>query len=132
MTEEGIKFEYLDGASKSRQEKVDRFNNDETIPVFLLSLKAGGTGLNLTGADTVIHYDMWWNPQVEDQATDRTHRIGQEKSVNVIKLVVKDTIEEKVLALQQQKRKLFENIMDGIPTKLGELDEKDLRFLLGE
>ncbi|MCH2204677.1 MAG: SNF2 family helicase [Lentisphaerales bacterium] len=132
MTEEGIKFEYLDGASKNRQDKVDRFNNDETIPVFLLSLKAGGTGLNLTGADTVIHYDMWWNPQVEDQATDRTHRIGQEKSVNVIKLVVKDTIEEKVLALQQQKRKLFENIMDGIPTKLGELDEKDLKFLLGE
>ncbi|MCM8534887.1 MAG: SNF2 family helicase [Lentisphaeraceae bacterium] len=132
LSEEGIKFEYLDGASTNRQDKVDRFNGDDTIPVFLLSLKAGGTGLNLTGADTVIHYDMWWNPQVEDQATDRTHRIGQKKSVNVIKLVVKGTIEEKILELQQKKRKLFENIMDGIPTKLGDLDETDLRFLLGE
>ena len=132
LTEEGIPFEYLDGASQNRQEKVDRFNEDENIPIFLLSLKAGGTGLNLTGADTVIHYDMWWNPQVEDQATDRTHRIGQTKAVNVIKLVVKDSIEEKVLSLQQQKRKLFENLMNGIPQKLGELTKDDLKFLLGE
>lgn len=131
LTEEKIKFEYLDGATQNRQEKVDRFNEDESIPVFLLSLKAGGTGLNLTGADTVIHYDMWWNPQVEDQATDRTHRIGQTKAVNVIKLVVKDSIEEKVLKLQQKKRDLFENLMQGIPQKLGELTKEDLQFLLG-
>ena len=132
LTEEGIPFEYLDGSTQNRQEKVDRFNEDETIPIFLLSLKAGGTGLNLTGADTVIHYDMWWNPQVEDQATDRTHRIGQTKAVNVIKLVVKDSIEEKVLKLQGLKRKLFENLMDGIPQKLGELTKEDLQFLLGD
>ena len=131
LTDEKIKFEYLDGATQNRQEKVDRFNEDESIPVFLLSLKAGGTGLNLTGADTVIHYDMWWNPQVEDQATDRTHRIGQTKAVNVIKLVVKDSIEEKVLKLQQKKRDLFENLMQGIPQKLGELTKEDLQFLLG-
>jgi SNF2 family DNA or RNA helicase len=132
LTDEKIRFEYLDGSSSNRQDKVDRFNEDETITVFLLSLKAGGTGLNLTGADTVIHYDMWWNPQVEDQATDRTHRIGQTKSVNVIKLVVKDSIEEKVLALQEKKRQMFENIMNGVPQKLGDLTEDDLRFLLGE
>ncbi|MCM8529110.1 MAG: SNF2 family helicase [Lentisphaeraceae bacterium] len=132
LADEGIKFEYLDGSTQNRQEKVDRFNEDDTIPIFLLSLKAGGTGLNLTGADTVIHYDMWWNPQVEDQATDRTHRIGQTKAVNVIKLVVKDSIEEKVLSLQNQKRKLFENLMDGIPQKLGELSKEDLTFLLGD
>lgn len=130
LKDENIKFEYLDGGTNERQQKVDRFNEDESIPVFLLSLKAGGTGLNLTGADTVIHYDMWWNPQVEDQATDRTHRIGQTKAVNVIKLVAKNSIEEKILTLQKQKRKLFENLMDGIPQKLGDLTQDDLKFLL--
>lgn len=75
----GIKYEYLTGKTKDRQGAVERFNNDPTIPIFLISLKAGGTGLNLTGADYVIHYDPWWNPAVEDQATDRAYRIGQKK-----------------------------------------------------
>ncbi|NQZ58277.1 MAG: SNF2 helicase associated domain-containing protein [Lentisphaeraceae bacterium] len=132
LKDEGVIFEYLDGSTTNRQEKVDRFNEDETIKIFLLSLKAGGTGLNLTGADTVIHYDMWWNPQVEDQATDRTHRIGQTKPVNVYKLVARDTIEDKVLKLQDKKRELFQNVMDGVPQKLGDLNEEDLRYLLSD
>jgi SNF2 family DNA or RNA helicase len=76
---DGVKYEYLDGSTDDRMDRVDRFNADSSIPVFLISLKAGGTGLNLTGADTVVHFDPWWNPAVEDQATDRAHRIGQDK-----------------------------------------------------
>ena len=79
--------------------------------LFLLSLKAGGTGLNLTAADTVIIYDPWWNPAVESQAADRTHRIGQTKPVNILKLVVKDTIEEKVQLLQEHKRRIFDDVI---------------------
>src|SRR5262249_3278012 len=93
LEEDGIKYEYLDGSTKDRQERVDRFQNDPTVTVFLISLKAGGMGLNLTGADTVVHFDPWWNPAVEDQATDRAHRIGQTKVVTAYKLVAKGTIE---------------------------------------
>ena len=89
---------------------VDKFNEDNT-PVFLISLKAGGTGLNLTGADMVIHYDPWWNRSVQNQATDRAHRIGQKKSVQVYKLIVKDSIEEKILKLQEQKSDLADSII---------------------
>ena len=89
---QGIRFSYLDGSSKNRLQIVKEFNEDKKIPVFLVSLKAGGTGLNLVGADTVIHYDMWWNPAVESQATDRVHRIGQKESVSVYKLVTLGTI----------------------------------------
>jgi len=126
----GIAYEYLDGSTKNRQERVDRFNRDDTIPVFLLSLKAGGTGLNLTGADTVIHYDQWWNPMVEDQATDRTHRIGQTRTVTAVKLIVRHTIEEKILELQAGKRDLFQQLLAGAPTKLGDLSPEDVEFLL--
>jgi SNF2 family DNA or RNA helicase len=100
----GIPFCYLDGSTKDRLGECNRFNRSPDIPVFLISLMAGGTGLNLTGADMVMHYDPWWNPAVEDQATDRAHRIGQKKTVYVIKMIASDTIEEKVLALQRRKQ----------------------------
>lgn len=102
----GVPFEYLDGTSKNRVNIVKRFNEDASIPVFLVSLKAGGSGLNLVGADTVIHYDMWWNPAVENQATDRVHRIGQLNSVSSYKLVTLNSIEEHIVKLQDRKRGL--------------------------
>ena len=103
LDEAGVKYCYLDGSTKDRLGECNRFNHDQSIPVFLISLMAGGTGLNLTGADMVMHYDPWWNPAVENQATDRAHRIGQKKKVYVVKLIASDTIEEKVLALQRRK-----------------------------
>jgi superfamily II DNA or RNA helicase len=99
-----LKYCYLDGSTKNRQAMVREFNTNRSIPVFLISLKAGGSGLNLTGADMVIHYDPWWNPAVEDQATDRAHRIGQKNTVYSVKLITKDTVEEKVLQMQQRKQ----------------------------
>lgn len=108
-----IPFCYLDGASKDRFEQVDKFNMSPDIPVFLISLKAGGTGLNLTSADYVIHYDPWWNPAVESQATDRTHRIGQTRQVFSYKLICQNTVEEKILKLQEAKRGVAEAIIPG-------------------
>lgn len=105
---EGMPYCYLDGATKDRLAQCARFNQTPTIPAFLISLKAGGTGLNLTGADTVVHFDPWWNPAAEEQATDRAHRIGQKKTVQAIKLIAQDTIEEKVLELQRRKQTLIE------------------------
>ena len=109
---EGISFSYLDGSvpSEKRMNMVKDFNEGETS-VFLISLKAGGTGLNLTSADVVIHFDPWWNPAVEEQATDRAHRIGQKNVVEVIKIIAKGTIEEKILALQEDKKKLISELM---------------------
>ena len=104
LQERGIPFCYLDGSTKDRLGECNRFNRSPEIPVFLISLMAGGTGLNLTGADMVIHYDPWWNPAVEDQATDRAHRIGQKKTVYVMKMIASGSIEEKVLALQRKKQ----------------------------
>jgi SNF2 family DNA or RNA helicase len=104
LGERGWNFCYLDGATKNRADVVRRFQEDEAVPVFLISLKAGGVGLNLTGADTVIHVDPWWNPAVEAQATDRAHRIGQERVVTSYKLIARDTVEEKILKLQERKR----------------------------
>lgn len=120
----GILFEYLDGSSKNRMAIVKRFNETETIPVFLVSLKAGGSGLNLVGADTVIHYDMWWNPAVESQATDRVHRIGQKNSVSAYKLVTLNSIEEKIVVLQNRKR--------GIVKKIVSCDEEAIAKLTWE
>jgi len=108
-----IPFAYLDGASKDRFEQVESFNNDPDIPIFLISLKAGGTGLNLTAADYVIHYDPWWNPAVENQATDRTHRIGQTKKVFSYKLICENSVEEKILQLQEQKKGVADAIIPG-------------------
>lgn len=109
---EGINFSYLDGSvpSEKRMHMVKSFNEGENS-VFLISLKAGGTGLNLTSADIVIHFDPWWNPAVEEQATDRAHRIGQKNVVEVIKLIAKGTIEEKILSLQEEKKKLISELM---------------------
>lgn len=124
----------IDGSvpSKKRAELVDKFNEDDTN-VFLIMLKSGGTGLNLTSADVVIHLDLWWNPQAENQATDRTHRIGQNKTVEVIKLVTKGTIEERILELQEKKQVLSDKLIesDHVDTEiLKRLTEEDIRNLL--
>ena len=111
LEREGIKYEYLTGKTKDRQAAVENFNNNPTIPIFLISLKAGGTGLNLTGADYVIHYDPWWNPAVEDQATDRAYRIGQTKKVLVYRLITKNTVEEKIQKLKTIKRNLVDSVI---------------------
>ncbi len=134
LNKEDISTYVIDGSvpSKQRQILVDAFNKDKTN-VFLIMLKSGGTGLNLTSADVVIHLDLWWNPQAENQATDRTHRIGQTKTVEVIKLICKGTIEEKILSLQEKKKllsdKMIEEEMDD-NTYLKSLSEKDIRDLL--
>jgi len=127
--ENKIMYEYLDGNTKNRFERVQNFNNNKNINLFLLSLKAGGTGLNLTGADTVIIYDPWWNPSAELQATDRAHRIGQTKSVTTFKLVVKNSIEEKILELQERKKGLFNGIIENT-TAFNKLTDKDIGYLL--
>jgi superfamily II DNA or RNA helicase len=133
LDKKGIPYEYLTGETPpdKRAEAVERFNNTTTSPVFLISLKAGGTGLNLTGADYVIHYDPWWNPAAEDQATDRAHRIGQTKSVFVYRFIARGTVEEKILKLQARKRELVDAILTtnkGAAGKLFTLD--DLRDIL--
>ncbi len=111
LDEDKIRYEYLDGSTIDRAERIDRFQEDPTVPVFLISLKAGGSGLNLTAADTVIHFDPWWNPAVEEQATDRAHRIGQKKVVSVYRLVAAGTIEEKILQLKQKKKDLVAAVL---------------------
>ncbi|MBQ8846454.1 MAG: DEAD/DEAH box helicase, partial [Lachnospiraceae bacterium] len=133
LTEAEIPYFYLCGSTKpaERQEYVKRFNAGEG-DLFLISLKAGGTGLNLTGADTVIHFDPWWNPAVEDQASDRAHRIGQEKNVHVIKLLTKGTIEEKIFRLQQKKQDLFNAVIEAGETFLNKLTEEEIRELFAD
>lgn len=128
----GYTYEYIDGQvpAKERLERVNRFNADPSIPVFLISLKAGGTGLNLTGADYVIHYDPWWNPAVENQATDRAHRIGQTRHVFNYKLITRGTVEEKIIALQKKKKELAELVIGaGDESIAKELTKEDLEFL---
>lgn len=130
LNREGVRTLYLDGETKPslRQELCDRFNGGEG-QVFLISLKAGGTGLNLTGANLVIHYDPWWNPATEDQATDRAHRIGQTRDVDVLRLIAKDTIEEKVTDLSKRKRAIFDQVVLAGETALSSLTEEDIRAL---
>ncbi len=123
-----IPFCYLDGASKDRFDQVDKFNNSSDIPIFLISLKAGGTGLNLTSADYVIHYDPWWNPAVEDQATDRTHRIGQTRQVFAYKLICRNTVEEKIVGLQSAKKDVADAIIPGAEAWKS-LSREDLEML---
>jgi SNF2 family DNA or RNA helicase len=127
----GYPYEYIDGQTpaKERLDRVNRFNASTTVPIFLISLKAGGTGLNLTGADYVIHYDPWWNPAVENQATDRAHRIGQTRHVFNYKLITKGTVEEKILALQKKKKKLADLVIGGDEGVAKELTHEDLEFL---
>jgi SNF2 family DNA or RNA helicase len=114
LDELNYSYFYMEGSTKvaERNDYVKRFNAGEG-QVFLISLKAGGTGLNLTGSDTVIHFDPWWNPSVEAQASDRAHRIGQKNVVNVIKIIAKDTVEERVINLQESKKELIEDIING-------------------
>ena len=123
-------FCYLDGATKNRQDVVNRFQGDATIPVFLISLKAGGVGLNLSAADTVIHFDPWWNPAVEAQATDRAHRIGQTRVVTAYKLIARDTVEEKILRLQEKKRAAIDAAIDSEEPLMSGLTTEELEELL--
>lgn len=129
MKEDDVTYEYLDGSTKDRADRVDRFQNDPSVPVFLISLKAGGTGLNLTAADTVIHFDPWWNPAVEQQATDRAHRIGQTKVVTAYRLVAAGTIEEKILQLKAKKRELVASVLSEDAGGAKKLTKSDLEEL---
>lgn len=129
MKEDGVSYEYLDGSTKDRSQRVDRFQGDPSVPVFLISLKAGGTGLNLTAADTVIHFDPWWNPAVEQQATDRAHRIGQTKVVTAYRLVAAGTIEEKIQLLKGKKKELVASVLSEDAGGAKKLTKSDLEEL---
>lgn len=131
LAERGWRSCYLDGSTKNRGEVVKRFQEDGEIPVFLISLKAGGVGLNLTAADTVIHVDPWWNPAVEAQATDRAYRIGQERVVTSYKLIARGTVEEKILTLQEKKRALIESLVDGEVGSAGISESEVMEILQG-
>ncbi len=122
-------YSYLDGTTRDRKSVINKFQEDPTVKVFLISLKAGGLGLNLTAADYVIHMDPWWNPAVEEQATDRAHRIGQKNKVFVYKYIVKNTVEEKVLRLQEEKKKLFSTIITSEKSLVKELSIDDLKAI---
>jgi SNF2 family DNA or RNA helicase len=130
LAAEGVEFCYLDGSTTDRAAVVERFQTNAEIPVFLISLKAGGVGLNLTGADTVIHFDPWWNPAVEDQATDRAHRIGQTKVVTSYKLITRDTVEEKILTLQNRKREIIQATIGGEEEFAAALNWEEIQELL--
>ena len=130
LAAEKIEFCYLDGSTTDRAAVVERFQTQAGIPVFLISLKAGGVGLNLTGADTVIHFDPWWNPAVEDQATDRAHRIGQARVVTSYKLITRDTVEEKILILQNRKRAVIQSTISGEEEFAASLNWEEIQELL--
>jgi SNF2 family DNA or RNA helicase len=127
---QGVTYEYLDGRTRDRQAKVERFQSDPDCGLFLISLKAGGLGLNLTAADYVFLLDPWWNPAVEAQAVDRAHRIGQAKPVFAFRLIARDTVEEKVLQLQDSKRTLAREIISSDDTLVRSLTRDDLERLL--
>ena len=131
LAERGLDHCYLDGSTKDRGAVVERFQSDETVPVFLISLKAGGVGLNLTAADTVVHFDPWWNPAVEDQATDRAHRIGQTRVVTNYKLITRGTVEEKILNLQRKKREIIAATLTGEEAFTESLSWDEIQELLG-
>lgn len=128
LTAEKLSYVKLTGETKNRAKPISEFQNGN-VPIFLISLKAGGTGLNLTAADTVIHYDPWWNPAVEDQATDRAHRIGQQKAVFVYKLLTAGTVEETIQEMQQKKRQLIEGLFSETGSKKGVISADDLQNL---
>lgn len=132
LEREGIPFYTLTGSTdkETRKELVDKFQEDD-VPVFCISLKAGGTGLNLTAADIVIHYDPWWNLAVQNQATDRAHRIGQKNAVTVYKLVTKDSVEENILRLQERKKELAEQVLGGEGIGSGSFTKDELREIIG-
>ena len=130
LEEKGVARCRLDGSTRDRKGVVNRFATDASIPVFLISLKAGGHGLNLTQADTVILYDPWWNPAAEEQAAARAHRMGQTLPVHVHRLITAGTVEEKILDLQATKRDLAESVVRSEEEALGALSLGDLRELL--
>ena len=132
LKKEGIDYYLLTGSvnKEKRMQMVESFNNDD-VPVFCISLKAGGTGLNLTSADIVIHYDPWWNVAVQNQATDRAHRIGQKHVVTVYKLVAEGTIEEKIIDIQERKKKLAEQVLEGEGMDSASFTKEEILELLG-
>jgi SNF2 family DNA or RNA helicase len=125
-----IEFTYLDGSSTDRKEQVDRFNREKSIKVFLISIKAGGLGLNLTEADYVFILDPWWNPAVEAQAVDRAHRIGQKKKVFTYKFITRNTVEEKILMLQQRKLRLTTDLITTEESFMKQLTREDIEQML--
>jgi SNF2 family DNA or RNA helicase len=131
LDEMGLSHFYLRGSTppKDRIEMVDAFNEGEA-DVFLISLKAGGTGLNLTGANTVILYDLWWNPAVEEQAAGRAHRMGQKQVVEIWRMISEGTIEERMDDLQNEKRELFQKVIQGNEAQLQQMTEEDIRLIL--
>ena len=132
LKEEEIKTYYIYGQTKAsdRLKMCEEFNTKDDTKVFLISLKAGGTGLNLIGADIIIHLDPWWNVAAENQASDRAHRIGQTRTVNVIKMICKDTIEEKVIKLQEAKKDLMDKFIGEGEKGVVSLSDEDIKFLL--
>jgi SNF2 family DNA or RNA helicase len=130
LQEKQITFAYLDGKTRDRQAEVERFQNDPKCRLFLISLKAGGLGLNLTAAEYVFLLDPWWNPAVEMQAVDRSHRIGQTRTVFAYRLIARDTVEEKVLELQRSKRDLADAIINADNSLIRDLRPEDLALLL--
>jgi SNF2 family DNA or RNA helicase len=130
LDEQNVSYAYLDGSTIDRQKQVELFQNDDSIKLFLISLKAGGLGLNLTAADYVFILDPWWNPAVEAQAIDRAHRIGQQKTVFTYKMISKNTVEEKILALQKSKLKLANNLINTEETFVKALTKDDILVLL--
>jgi SNF2 family DNA or RNA helicase len=130
LRQQRIPFAYLDGQTRDRQQRVEQFQNDPDCPLFLISLKAGGLGLNLTAADYVFLLDPWWNPAVEAQAIDRAHRIGQTRHVYACRIIARDTVEEKVLTLQQNKRALADAIINADNSLIRTISREDLEMLL--
>ena len=129
LDETGVEHLYLDGATRNRQELIDRFSQDESVRLFLISLKAGGSGLNLMAADTVIIYDPWWNPAVESQAVDRAHRIGQNRTVSVYRLVTENSVEQKIMELKARKSKLVDALINENGLSTVNLSKSDLESL---
>ncbi len=127
----GIDFLLMTGATRNRKSLVERFQDDDACKVFLMTLKTGGLGLNLTAADYIFIFDPWWNKAAENQAIDRTHRIGQDKTVFSYKLITRGTIEEKILELQNLKSELFDSLISSDGASIKSLDEKDVEFVLG-
>src|SRR4029450_1156215 len=130
LEQRNITYEYLDGQTRNRKERIDRFQTDAGCGVFLISLKAGGLGLNLTAADYVFLLDPWWNPAVEMQAIDRAHRIGQTRRVFTYRLIARDTVEEKIADLQATKRELADALLSEEAGLLRTLQTEDLEWLL--
>jgi SNF2 family DNA or RNA helicase len=131
LEKDNVKYVYLDGSTPAaeRQNIVNQFQEDQTIQVFLMSLKAGGVGLTLTAADYVYIVDPWWNPAVEDQAIDRTHRIGQNKAIFAYKMICKDSIEEKIIQLQEKKKSIVKELISEDAGFVKKLTQEDLEFL---